>query len=47
MACTALCACRGGDGCFSQNTREHIQAEDADEDDRNDDGNDEIETDDD
>ena len=47
MACTAFCACQGGDGCFSQNTREHIQAEDADEDDRNDDGNDEIETDDD
>ena len=47
MACTACCAWQGGDGCFSEKTGEHIQAEDADEDDRNDDGNDEVETDDD
>ena len=46
MACTACCTWQRRDGCFSQNTREHIQAEDADEDDRNDDGNDDIETDD-
>ena len=31
MACTACCAWQGRDGCFSQNTREHIQAEDDDE----------------
>ena len=36
MDCTACFAWQGGDGCFSQNTREHIQAEYADEDNRND-----------
>ena len=29
MACTALCVCQGGDGCFKEKTKERLQADEG------------------
>ena len=37
MACTALCVCQGGDGCFNKKTKERVQVEEETDDEMSDD----------
>ena len=37
MACTAFCVCQCGDGCFSEKTKERVQADEVTDDEMSDD----------